>query len=160
MIVAVSGALLLLLYSIIFVFSGQDGDTSGGISMAVSRQGVKIWDELTDAHMTPGMLEEKAVSFEHPIRKMAHFMEYALMGILTYNILNCYVDKKGKSYFLAVLWVCLSAALDEFHQYFVPGRWACLSDVLLDTCGGAVGALLCGTLLYMMKKKSRRTSKA
>ncbi|MGN1148166.1 MAG: VanZ family protein, partial [Lachnospiraceae bacterium] len=131
-----------------------------GISMAVSRQGVKIWDELTDAHMTPGMMEEKAVHLEHPIRKMAHFMEYAVMGILVYNILNCYVGKAKKRYFLAVVWVCLSAALDEFHQYFVPGRWASLLDVLLDTCGGAVGALLCGTILYLMKKKSRKTSEA
>ncbi|MBE5874320.1 MAG: VanZ family protein, partial [Lachnospiraceae bacterium] len=36
-----------------------------------------------------------------------------------------------------------SAAADEIHQLFVPDRWGSFADVLLDTCGGAFGVLIC-----------------
>jgi VanZ family protein len=35
--------------------------------------------------------------------------------------------------------VFLYAASDEFHQRFVPTRTPLVSDVLIDTCGGAAG---------------------
>jgi len=38
--------------------------------------------------------------------------------------------------------VFLYAASDEFHQIFVPSRTALVSDVIIDTTGGAIGLLL------------------
>ena len=35
----------------------------------------------------------------------------------------------------------LYAASDEFHQMFVPTRTAHVTDVLIDTAGGAAGLL-------------------
>lgn len=35
------------------------------------------------------------------------------------------------------------AALDELHQYFVPGRSCELRDVAVDLTGGAIYLLLC-----------------
>lgn len=141
--------LLLLLYAIIFLFSAQDGDTSGGISMSVSKKGIWLFDFLTGGRLAAERLAELVTAFEHPLRKAAHFAEYALMGILVFRILYCHMEKGMKRYWLAVLWVFVSAAADEIHQYFVPGRWASVSDVLLDTCGGAAGAFLCMTALYL-----------
>ena len=40
---------------------------------------------------------------------------------------------------LALLIVALYAASDEFHQMFVPERTAHVTDVLIDTAGGATG---------------------
>jgi VanZ family protein len=37
--------------------------------------------------------------------------------------------------------VALYAASDEFHQSFVPTRTALVSDVFVDTAGGAAGLL-------------------
>ena len=65
--------------------------------------------------------------------------------------------RRGKGlYFLTVIWVFLSAACDEFHQYFVPGRYASVADVLLDTCGGAFGMLLCICMAELYLKISGR----
>jgi VanZ family protein len=47
----------------------------------------------------------------------------------------------------------LYAASDEFHQLFVDGRAGMLSDVLLDTCGVAVGSLVLTFLLCAFKKR-------
>ena len=42
---------------------------------------------------------------------------------------------------LALLMVMLYAASDEFHQSFVPNRTSQVSDVFIDTAGGAAGLL-------------------
>jgi len=42
---------------------------------------------------------------------------------------------------LALLIVALYAASDEFHQCFVPTRTGLVSDVFVDTAGGAAGLL-------------------
>ena len=176
--------LLILLYCGIFWFSAQDGNTSGDISMNLSRQGVKFWDGFAGKGLNFADLEALAETFEHILRKGAHFAEYAVMGVLVYGILHVYevphqsetvrtsaegtvgkmqgekfVHKLShyrlRRYLPAVLWVAASAGLDELHQYFVPGRWASVSDVLLDTCGGAVGVFLCAIYLSHKKKRSK-----
>lgn len=145
--------LLVLLYCGIFLFSAQDGDTSGSISMRLSRQGVKLWNEVAGKELEFADSEALAALWEHPLRKLAHFAEYAVMGVLVYGILAM-SGRFSKCCLLAVLWVAVSAAADELHQYFVPGRWASVSDVLLDTCGGAVGVILCAIYLSHKKRKA------
>lgn len=151
----VSGVLLAALYIVIFLFSGQDGETSGSVSFSLTKYGAELWNKLTGGHLTQAMLEEMAVYFEHPLRKAAHFMEYAVMGILVYNVLYCRM-KSRKKYLIALLWVFLSAAADEFHQYFIPGRWASVADVILDTAGGMTGAFLAGWGLQLAEKVRRK----
>ena len=52
---------------------------------------------------------------------------------------------------LLVLFVgILFAASDEYHQCFSQGRTPGVTDVLIDTCGVAVGALY---LLFRKKSK-------
>ena len=149
----ISGLLLLALYALIFGFSGQDGETSGGISMGLSRYGVELWSRLNGRQLSELLLQTMANYFDHPLRKAAHFTEYAMMGILVFCLLYAFIDSIKKRYVCSVLWVFVSAALDELHQYFVPGRWASFADVLLDTCGGAVGAALCCFVLYRIEKR-------
>lgn len=148
----VAGVLLLLLYMLIFSFSEQDGEASGSLSRSVSHYSVECYNKLTGKHLTEQMMDELSAFWEHPIRKAAHFSEYAVMGILVYTILSCYVKNQKKRYLFSVLWVFVSAAADELHQYFVPGRWASIGDVLLDTCGGAVGAVLCYLVIQKIGK--------
>jgi len=42
---------------------------------------------------------------------------------------------------VTVLFVCAYGASDEFHQLFVPGRSATVSDLLIDAAGGLLGAI-------------------
>jgi VanZ family protein len=46
--------------------------------------------------------------------------------------------------------------LDEWHQSFVPGRSATLSDVVADAVGAALGAWLLGLWWARTKAKARR----
>lgn len=158
---ALAGILLLALYCIIFCFSAQDAETSGSISLKVSQMGIDFWNNLVKRGWNEEIRLEWALYFEHPIRKMAHFAEYALMGFLQYSILRCNFGKSKKFFWAAVVWTSVSAAADEVHQLFVPGRWGSLADVLLDTCGGITGILCCMCIVNIYKKlKNNRAKRA
>lgn len=81
------------------------------------------------------------------VRKCAHLAEYAVLALLFWRALR---KTKGPEFprwrwpvaGLVLALVALYAASDEFHQTFVPSREGCVTDVLLDTAGGALG-LLC-----------------
>lgn len=152
----VSGLLLVLLYGIIFSFSAQDGETSTEISMGVSGSLVGILDFLTFGTMNMETLTELAVFIEHPLRKSAHFLEYALMGILIYSMLYYPVNSGKRRFWISLGWVILSAAADELHQYFVPGRWGSVKDVLLDSCGGLAGVFILHQIVKHIKKKENK----
>lgn len=151
----ISGVLLLLLYFLIFSFSAQDGEESGSLSAYVSEKCVEFFNVLTGRHWSEVVMQEMAVYFEHPVRKLAHFTEYAVMGALVYSLWSQWLIRNRRLYLLTVIWVFLSAAADELHQYFIPGRYASFLDVLLDTCGGAFG-MLCMLLLEGLLKRHRR----
>ena len=78
------------------------------------------------------------------VRKLAHFMEYLILGILVYN---CFL-KCNLSIFLCLLY----AISDEVHQIFVPGRSFQIRDVLIDLCGAIFGIIF----LYLFNKKRLR----
>jgi VanZ family protein len=134
--------LLLLLYLLIFGLSDQDGDTSGGVSRFISEKCVELANTITGGHWTEEFMDRMAAYWEHPLRKLAHFSEYTVMGILVFQLLRQFRQRGKLHVFLTLLWVVLSAAADEFHQSFIPGRYASIADVLLDTCGGCFGILL------------------
>lgn len=137
------GILLLALYMIVFGFSAQDGEQSGSLSQMVSEKCVAIINNLSGRQWSEVFMVNLAEYFEYPIRKLAHFSEYACMGILVYVMWSQWLKKGRRLYLLTVIWVFVSAAADEFHQLFVPGRCGCFADVCLDTCGGAFGMLIC-----------------
>lgn len=137
----VAAILLILLYRVIFSFSGQDGAHSTGVSRVVSKKCVDVMEVVSHKEWTQSDKYHMTLRIEHPLRKTAHFCEYACMGILIYLVLlQC--QKRKRLYLFILLWVFLSAASDEIHQYFVPGRSGCLADVLLDTCGGLCGIIV------------------
>ena len=140
---AVAIVLLGVLYSVIFSFSGQDAEQSGSISTKVSQTVVEVADRLTFRHWTESVKRDLANDLEHPVRKAAHFTEYLLMAMLLFLLWTQWIPRNKRFYALIIVWVFLSAAADEFHQRFVPGRSGNLPDVLLDTCGGIFGILIC-----------------
>ena len=80
-------------------------------------------------------------SFNTLARKTAHVSEYALLFIVMRWVASAVVRKRGTLLAsLVVFLLCaLYAASDEWHQSFVPGRTASTFDVLLDSCGAALG---------------------
>jgi len=92
---------------------------------------------------------------EHLIRKLAHFIEFALLGAeLT---LLCVILRRVR---LQQIINCLSASLavavaDEALQ-LLSDRGPQVSDVLLDFCGAAFGILFV-LLIYGLARIRRRT---
>lgn len=86
------------------------------------------------------MVSAETLEWLHQVaRKLAHVTEFAILALL----LGRAVLREGRSVGAlavrvlpaAVAW----AALDEFHQTFVPGRVGAVSDVLLDSAGVLLG---------------------
>ena len=92
---------------------------------------------------------------DYIIRKAAHFCEFALLAFL-FNFALLYTTGK-KHIPLGIALTSLYAASDEFHQLFVAGRSCQASDWLLDTCGGAAGAIF--LIIKYIKVKIERTEK-
>ncbi len=156
---ALAGVLLVALYLIIFIFSAQDGETSGGISFQLSLKGVELWNDMADKGWDAQIRLYMAEYLEHPVRKLAHFLEYAAMGFLQYSLLRCHFGKKKWLFGITVLWTMLSAAADEIHQLFVPDRSGNLLDVGIDTCGGIFGVLVCMLAIAVYQKLKMNRAK-
>lgn len=125
----------------IFCFSSRNGVESTEDSYTVGMEfgrivhsDFKSWSE--DSQLA---FAEKV---DHPIRKLAHATEYAVFAML---LCGAWFDdhrKRKLSVFFAWGTATVYAMTDEFHQLFVPGRSGQIKDVLLDSCGAAVGVLL------------------
>lgn len=76
---------------------------------------------------------------EHLVRKLAHFSEFALAGVLGHICFSQW-RKEMRSFVLCTLFVGLFIALcDETIQLFVPGRSGQIMDVWIDFLGYVVG---------------------
>ena len=94
----------------------------------------------------PQMPEAQVKEIHHLIRKCAHLTEYAVLALLLWRAVRRPVKNDSRPWGwpeagLALATVFLCAAGDEFHQIFVPMRTALISDVFIDTAGGAAGLL-------------------
>ena len=76
-----------------------------------------------------------------------HIGEYGLLAILMYRVLKLQLNHfNGFIYLLSFVITILYAISDEAHQYFVPGRFPTLIDIIFDTIGIILG--LCYISLY------------
>lgn len=153
--------LLIMLYGIIFDFSSQNAQESTTVSIGVSQKCVNTINVLTMRGWTQERIAEYAEKLDFPIRKLAHFSEYAYMGMLVYIMLSQWMDTKQKRFLaFVILWVFLSASFDEIHQLFSPGRSGNLKDVCLDTCGGFFGFLVFKKVKKFLVKNTDRESRS
>jgi VanZ family protein len=90
-------------------------------------------------HASPETLE----TAHFLIRKSAHFVEYFIFSLLALHALRGEEGRWKLRWALeAAVLAEAYAALDEFHQSFVPSRTASVHDVLLDTFGAVVAQAL------------------
>lgn len=140
-------AAVLLLMAVIFAFSAQPGEESDALTQAAVMPLAVFITEIQQGgeHMAQALY----AFLGSLIRKAAHLCEFALLGSLLYLAL--------RSYGVTGIWwsLCvgiLYAASDEIHQLFVPGRLGCITDVLIDAIGVAVG-------VFAAKQSERRWRK-
>jgi VanZ family protein len=92
---------------------------------------------------------------EHVLRKMGHFMEYALLGILLYQCLKSIGLGTERRWFIHIIIGYLVPFMDETIQLFVEGRSGQISDVWLDCAGIAFGTLLAVGVFLIYKRTER-----
>jgi len=79
----------------------------------------------------------KVPTIERPfLDKLEHVIEYSVLGFLA---MSCFKKIDRKTIIFAILITSLYGVLDEFHQYFVPGRDFSVLDMLADSLGSIVG---------------------
>ena len=81
------------------------------------------------------------------IRKMAHFTEYFILGLLVYNMAHSY----NKKTYISIIICILYAISDEIHQIFVPGRSCQISDMIIDVSGALLGIYFLFILINKIK---------
>ena len=139
----ISWTLLISWMCFIFFMSHQPGNVSSSQSDLVLKIFSFIGIELND------YLGEIATFI---VRKTAHFSEYFILYLLSYNVFRYYVKDKKYSIYL-ILFVALYAVSDEFHQAFIPGRGPANRDVLIDTSGGAFAYITMNLFARFKSKK-------
>lgn len=83
-----------------------------------------------------------ALVTEHMVRKLAHFCEYALLGLLMAATVRIWRGQIKSDFFMVLFFGLLVPVSDEFLQLFVAGRTGLVQDVLLDFSGFIAGMVL------------------
>ena len=134
--------LTLLVAGGIYWFSSQSASQSDAVSRGLLQ---RLLQALFGASYRVQLYR-----MHHYFRKLAHFVEYALLGVCLAGTFRC--QKRVPPLAAAIVTGFLYAATDELHQHFVAGRGPQFKDVLLDTCGVAVGALLLLLIVRLLRR--------
>ena len=142
----IKGFIVILCMLSIFLFSTDNSSES-------TRKSNQVILGITNLfHKDLSNKEKKKIidMFFVPIRKMAHFGIYLVLGISFICFLREFSIPVLKLLLLSIFLTFLYACSDEVHQLFVPGRSGQVSDVLLDTIGASVGV---GLYYLLFRKK-------
>ena len=132
----------IIMAMLIFGFSKQDGEESTGLSYKAADIILTVCDKAGIVDYNDNNRASMIESVQFPIRKAAHMTEYAVLSVLI--MLALIVDglKGTRLPVISAIIATVFAATDEFHQRFVPGRYGCLRDVLIDAAGSIIGLMI------------------
>ena len=150
--------LLLCTFYIIFGFSSQDGEKSGGISKRIT----DFILEKSSKYNSLEISEQEQVNkrTERVIRKIAHFSIYTLVGFLVMALLSTYENIKRKNQIYISTMLGISYAIsDEIHQSFTPGRGPKITDVFIDSLGVFFGIIVILLIVEIINIKNKKVSK-
>ena len=129
--------LVILWMIVIFIMSSFNGDNS-------SNQSNFIVDIISNIFNINNIEILSLI-----IRKLAHFTEYLILGLLVYNMIH----NLNKKTYLSIIICILYATSDEIHQIFVPGRNCNILDILIDSIGSITGIYIIYLIYNNISKK-------
>ena len=163
LLLALYAACTLAIMAFIFIMSAQEGEESSSMSNAIAQWLLSLFVPGFGSWETAAQ-EQLFSTLTLLVRKAAHMFEYALLAVFSTLTLQQAAQMRqmgtaaagegmavrdGKALLptwgQALAGLCIAAAYaatDEFHQLFVADRSGLASDVLIDACGAAIGAVL------------------
>lgn len=100
--------------------------------------------------------------WHHYMRKAGHIVGYAMLALLLLRAFRSTLSGRGpwlaRPAMLAWLGTAFVAAMDEWHQSFIPSRGASVWDVLLDSSAG-LAALVVLLILFRQRKPNSQPVK-
>lgn len=141
---------MLILLTVCFIWGNSllQGETSGDLS-----GGFSAWIGKFIPFLSP-----ESPNGHYLVRKIAHFSVFFLLGTQLCWLMG--MLRSNKVFFHALCVCAAVAAIDESIQRFIPDRYGCIPDVLLDSCGAASGIaliLLGYTVFHRLKSKKEQT---
>lgn len=88
----------------------------------------------------------------HVLRKVAHFSEFAVLGVFFAWFWGMLACKPILRYSLPLPCGICVAAIDETIQIFSPGRYCSIKDVAIDSSGVITGVLVLCVAVYLFHK--------
>ncbi len=90
---------------------------------------------------------------------IGHGVSYAVLGALLMRALAGGTLQGMRTGLIlpAVLIAAVYGVSDEFHQSFIPGRMASVSDIAADTIGAVVGAGIAAAMGALVRARTRPT---
>jgi len=170
---------------LIFLASSQVAEDSAQLSGGLTRVSFgALWRWFApDGHEMP---EPLFAAFETLVRKAAHILAFLLLGVCAANTVRhaalCRVAASGECesgeatrsgsaggeiahgrvvsgkriFWISLIWCSAYGALDELHQYFVPGRAMMWQDWIIDVIGSLIGI---GLVFLVHRKKGNYSQK-
>ncbi len=83
--------------------------------------------------------------------KLFHTVAYFIMGILAWRSFRTFIEPSIILVMVTLSFCSIYGWSDEWHQSFVPGRFASFADWLADTVGAVLGI---GLMLKIYSSKS------
>ena len=127
---------------IIFYFSSRNTIESNSTSKNLIRNVIDKYEFITGKNINKESLVTK---LNYPVRKLAHFSIYFLLGLVVYSLF-LHTNMKHKLLF-SILTCVVYASFDEIHQLFVLGRTGQVLDVFIDSMGSIIGMILIKILI-------------
>lgn len=129
----------ILIMLLIWSFSAQNGESSDSLSIPLAAK----------LGLTNGV-----------VRKIAHFLIYALLGAALVNYFRSINDKKFptlKPLILSIFIAIIYSSIDEYHQSFIPERDGNPIDIVIDSLGAIAGisAYIAAYSFSCVKRKNR-----
>ncbi|MEG2596418.1 MAG: VanZ family protein [Ruthenibacterium sp.] len=134
-------ALSIVCMFVIFGFSAQDGPETSSISTEVTEVMVRVAN-VGKVRIDPNPTSLEFQNLHHLVRKMAHFSIYCILAFCVSGFFITFAWRRTTTIFVSVFVCFFYACMDEIHQSFVAGRGPAFTDVLIDTCGAALGIFL------------------
>lgn len=135
-------ALLVLNIAFIWGNSLLPGEISGAIS-----NGLKAFLEMLIG------VQEGPPGGGGLLRKLAHFTEFACLGVLLRWLFGMLFAQKWQNYVWPLTVGVAVASVDETIQLFVPDRGPHIKDVGIDTLGLTLGICIISLITHIKKKK-------